>query len=560
MMEQYDTHAADGPPAESVLEATDLVSRFLKALKGYRLYLPNNQILKGFVDNFCEGLDSFLKAHGDLALHVSQFSITFEGETVYENEQKEESLAFRFFIHGVREINFHPGVPDEEVTDFLQIIHRAFDAKTTVDDLLTLLWEREFQYITFIILDDFFEEGDHADFEEFLGEGGRVDHTTSAAHFASGPALDRMMGHGESEEEDGSDDLPSVELTADERERLAAWIEVEKERELADSLCAVVLEILSGIPDPTDSVEILGVLNRLLDMLLDEGRIREAVNVYAELTSIGRQGGSALETMVNDALTRIDGTRLVRAVTPYLARCPVEERDALVEVLASQGQEAISAILDLLEDPDLRESALSVLTHMADDHMSVILTGLKDSRPPVVAALARLLGEIGDIRALTPLRVPLQHSDMSVRRETIRAVEKIGTPASVAILSEVLSDSAPEIRVAAVRALAALPSERTREPLVALSRHKEFSKRTYLEKKEVFLALGRLRDPEIENWLIGVLKKRSWFAREEQDELRACAVSALAILGSDRAWKEIRAREKDKSPQVRRAVAQVLRG
>ena len=128
-----------------------------------------------------------------------------------------------------------------------------------------------------------------------------------------------------------------------------------------------------------------------------------------------------------------------------------------------------------------------------------------------------------------------------------------------AILTEVLSDNAPEIRVAAVRALAALPSDRTREPLVALSRHKDFSKRTYLEKKEVFLALGRLRDPEIENWLIGVLKKRSWFAREEQDELRACAVAALALLGTDRAWKEIRAREKDKSPQVRRAVAQILR-
>jgi hypothetical protein len=466
MQEQFDTHAADGPPAESVMEATDLVGRFLKALKGYRLYLPNNQILKGFVANFCEGLAAFLEAHGDLALHVAQFRITFEGESVYENEQKEESLAFRFFIHGVREINFHSGVPDGEVTDFLQVIHRAFDAKTTVDDLLTLLWEREFQYITFIILDDFFEEGDHVDFEEFLGEGARVDHTTAAAHLASGPALDRMIGRGAAEEESEDEDLgalPSIELTADERERLAAWIEDEKDRDLADSLCAVVLEILSGIHDPTDSVEILGVLNRLLDTLLDEGRIREAVNVYAELTSIGRQGGSTLESIVNDALARIDGTRFVRAVIPYLARCPVEERDALVEVLASQGQKAVSAILDLLEEPDLRESALAVLTHMADDHMPVILTGLKDPRPAVVAALARLLGEVGDIRALTQLRVPLQHTDMTVRRETIRAVERIGTPASVAILTEVLSDPAPEIRVAAVRALAALPSERTRD-------------------------------------------------------------------------------------------------
>ena len=144
--------------------------------------------------------------------------------------------------------------------------------------------------------------------------------------------------------------------------------------------------------------------------------------------------------------------------------------------------------------------------------------------------------------------------------DVIRAVAKFRSPATVSTLTEVLDDPAPEIRVAAVRALASVPSDRIREPLFELARSREFARRTLLEKKEVFLALGRLKDPEIEDFLLSILKRRALFGREAQDEVRACAVSALGQIGSERAMEAIRARAKDKSPHVARAVQQVLSG
>jgi len=540
-------------------EASDLVGRFLKALKGYRLYLPNNQILLGFVSSFTEGLAVFLERYGELCLRITQFRINYEGESVYENRTKEESLAFRFFIHGVREISFHEGVPEEEVTEFLRVIHRAFYAQTTVDDLLSLLWEKDFQYITFIILDDFFEEGEQAEFEEFVSDGNqRIDHASVAPFLASRPLLEKDPPPS-SNGADGPPDIPSLQLTDEERAHLARWVEDEKTRDLSKTLMSIVLEILSDVEDPNDSIEILGVLNRLLDTLFEEDRIREAVNVYQELRSLGRQGGESFADLIEQSLARLDGDRLVSAVVPYLARCPLEERESLIEFLASRGDSAIAVILDMLADADLKETAMAVLREMAEDHMPTLYDRLSDPRPEIVGGLVRLLGSLGDIRALSFLRTPLHHDLMTVRRETIRAVERLKSPAAVPILTEVLSDPAPEIRVAAVRALASLSSERIKEPLVELSRGKDFVKRTYLEKKEVFLALGQLRDPEIEAWLIGVLKKRSLFSRESHDELRACAVAALARMGTIAALDAVRSREKDKSEIVRRAVAQALR-
>ncbi|MEN8148995.1 MAG: HEAT repeat domain-containing protein [Planctomycetota bacterium] len=543
--------------APGAAEASDLVGRFLKALKGYRLYLPNNQVLVGFIDSFREGLAVFLERYGDLCLHVSQFRITWDGATVYDNTVKEESLAFRFFIHGVREITFHEGVPEEEVVDFLRIIHRAFDAKTTVDDLLTLLWEREFRSVTFIVLEDFFEEGDQAEFDDFLARSQvSADNLSATPQIATRPVLEKANAAGD---DDAPGPLPSVELTDDERERLALWVEEEKKRDLPRSLMSIVLEILADVPDPADSIEILGVLNRLLDTLFEEDRIHEAVNVYRELRRLGREGGEAFSSAVEQSLARLDASRLVRAVVACIGKNRIEEPTDLVEFLADRGAAAVPVLLDLLPDPELSDAAVLVLRELADDHLPAVLAGLSDPRPACIVPILRLVGERGDIRSLNRLRKVLASEDVILRREAVRAIAALRSPASVSILTEILADPAPEVRVAAIRALAGLPPDRTRDPLLAFSRRRDFGRRTYLEKKEVFLALGRLRDPGIETWLIGVLKKRSFFRRDERDELRACAVAALAVMGTDAAIRAVRARANDKSPKVRQAVAQAVR-
>ena len=111
--------SSDGSPtslgSESAREAADLVASLIKALKGFRLYLPNNQVLRGFVGAFGQSLVQFLEDRGELELRIAQHSLTFDGETVYESSSRDESFSFRLFIHGFREITFHPGCEGEEI-------------------------------------------------------------------------------------------------------------------------------------------------------------------------------------------------------------------------------------------------------------------------------------------------------------------------------------------------------------------------------------------------------------------------------------------------------------
>ena len=536
--------------------AQELVQTFLKCLKGYRLYLPNNQVLRGFVEKFFEGLSEFHCLFGDLCFRVSQYEVRYRGTAVYANEKKEESLAFRLFINGIREFTFHEGVPIDEVSDFLQAIHRAFDAKTSIDDILTLLWERDLEYITFIILDDFFDEGERAEYEDFLDEGSQTDETANSAKAAVQPLLDRLLA--KTEDGDEEPPLPDIyHLDEEDFRRIADWGVAELERDLILDLTGMIIELLDADGLADDTQDILVILHQLLESLLGEGKVTEAATLIGELRRNRDSEGAA--RIVAEALERVNGELVVRAVRPHLGRSDPEERKILVEFLASLGETAVEALIELLDDADAREVALEILRKVGHEHLGLILGHMKDSRSRVVALLVRLTGEIGDPKALAVLRGPLFHDDPLVRRETLRAIERIGTTGAFPLVKEVLNSPEQEIRVLALRALAALPPAIVRDPILNIARGKEFPRRSYFEKKETLLALSRIDDEEVESFLISILKKRPWFRREEYDELRACAVLALARRGNPSSRAAVEARASDRSPQVRRAVAQALR-
>ncbi|MHC4471241.1 MAG: HEAT repeat domain-containing protein [Planctomycetota bacterium] len=531
----------------------------MKALKGYRLYLPNNQILVGFVTAFCEQLSGFVQRHGEVCLRVSQFQIGYRGARIYENKVKEESLAFRLFIHGVREITFHEGTPVSEVTDFLHVIHRAFDAKASVDDLLTLLWEKDLKYITFIILDDFFEEGEYGEFEEFVEDAQTADHTAASVQASVQPIMDRLLSAGPPPGAGGQlEDLLS--LTEVERARLALWAEEEKSRDLVRDVCGLILEILEPNLIEEESRDLLKVLDQVFEALLNDGEISQAAHILAELKEFGGgQDEGPLRAIVQEALSRIGGDRIVAGVRPHIAEASIEQREELIAFLASLDESAVGSLVDLLDLPEAKTVAHEVLLRLGRDDVSPLLPRLSDPRPAVVTALVRLLGQLGDPLALAALEGPLFHVDPSVRTQTLHAIERIGTATALPLIGKVLDDPQQDIRIVAVRCIASLPPSQSREPLLAIARGKEFAKRSYFEKKEILLALGKVEDQEVEEYLLKILRKRPLFRRGEVDDLRACAVRALALRGTTRAMKEIRSRAEDRSPQVRRAVAQALR-
>lgn len=88
---------------------------------------------------------------------------------------------------------------------------------------------------------------------------------------------------------------------------------------------------------------------------------------------------------------------------------------------------AVDALLSVLNDPDVRLSAISALGRIGDVRaVEPLISALKVNNPRVRKRAANALGEIGDARAIEPLKAVLKDEDIGVREEAREALHRIG--------------------------------------------------------------------------------------------------------------------------------------
>ena len=153
----------DGPVPTEVLPASqvaELINGLVKALRAFHMYLPNNPIYQRARENLRTAFPPIWAVLDELVLTVAETDFVWEEQVVYHQLNKNESLAWGLFKDGMRSLTIRRGAEQEELPRFLEMINRArFLPADAGDDLLTLLWEQEFQFIQY-------------QFVEFFGEGG----------------------------------------------------------------------------------------------------------------------------------------------------------------------------------------------------------------------------------------------------------------------------------------------------------------------------------------------------------------------------------------------------
>lgn len=124
-----------------------------------------------------------------------------------------------------------------------------------------------------------------------------------------------------------------------------------------------------------------------------------------------------------------------------------------------------------LSDPDAQvraDSAVRLGQARAKDAVDPLLTLLSDPEQSVRISAIRALGEIGEPRAVPALIESASDSDERVRVALCRALGQLADPRAVPALGRLLRDGAANeaVRLAAARALAAIPGEASTEALV----------------------------------------------------------------------------------------------
>ncbi len=101
--------------ALDVKRVADWIGALIRTIKASRTYPANSPTLHKFQAELESRTWSCLKEVGDITLVVQQFDLLYENYSVYHNADRNESLAFRFYGDGVREITFQEGLEPHEL-------------------------------------------------------------------------------------------------------------------------------------------------------------------------------------------------------------------------------------------------------------------------------------------------------------------------------------------------------------------------------------------------------------------------------------------------------------
>lgn len=576
--EQKAERIRDQVLALDVKRVADWIGALVRTIKATRTYPANNPTLHKFQVELESRTWSCLKEVGDISLIVQQFDLLYENYSVYHNADRNESLAFRFYGDGVREITFREGLEPHELRAFMDVLKKASDTAQVQDDVVTLLWERDFRHIQyqFIPLEELTQESGQVAYAaaDDESEGGGIPWPARAAVDEEPPPAPA----GGKVPERSDDWVPSVEmtptwdaslgvqfaLTEEENATLEAAIRGEERRMLESEVLEIVATILAAEDTPAGFLDSASAFQRFIEHAIEEGEIGRANELVARLRSIAgarSRDQAEFQGIAEQVIREVGRPSFLGQMAPILNAHSEIDPAVMTNFLVQLGPSAAPAVCDLLGQVNhmkYRRALCEALAVSCRNDVEVLIEHLSDSRWYVIRNIVYVLGRIAHQGVERALDRALHHEDVRVRKEAVRALGNIESSTARAYLISAFRDLDAGVRIQAAMTLALKRDDRAAQSILTIIQGQEFSRRDSNERAAFFEALGRCGSDTLVPRLEAMLTKGGLFRSGGNEEERLHAALALAWLGTPAALAILNREIGSKRDFVRKAVETAL--
>lgn len=573
--------AWEDPAVLPLAEVRELFLNLGKALRAYQLYDRQNPVYQRFRQTLVEAFQEVWKTESALHFVVEENRITWRGEEVYRNDSRSESLAFLLYRDGVRELVPLAGIEEVELEAFLDVLHRARHARTEADDLVTLLWDQEFDLLRYTVVDllaegvEVPEPGEGVLEIEPLSILGAEGFTLLDPDAPAEVASEEEEAPGEEAEEPGAppegtvrveDFNPTLHaLEPDDRAYVAELMAEEEERNLRIAVLTALFDRFEEAGRPDRQREIAGILRQLLPNLLSRGYMREVGFMLEQLEEIRNRGvvDEEASVQVDEALALLASpesvAELVRAMEDGALMSSSGELAAFIRHLRSSALAPLLSAVETTPHPQVRRRLQDAIREIAHSNPEGVLALLRSDDPTVVSGAVRLVGTLRLPQASRALGKLLLTAPLPVRRAVVETASELPAPELAEPLGRMLYHDDRDLRIGAARALGNsghAPSAGIFEEILA---SREFRDTDVAEKVAFFDAYARLSGPRAIPLLDRMLNGKGLFGFKETPGNRAGAARGLGVIGTPSAVQALRKAERDGDPVVRSAVGRALR-
>jgi hypothetical protein len=545
-------------PASHVSE---LIQGMTKALRAFQMYLPNNPIYQRAIQNLRAAFVPIWVATDELVLSIGETELSWEGQVVYRQLNKSESIAWTLFKDGMRALTLHKGAEEQELPRLLETINKArFLTAEAGDDLLTLLWAIEFECIKYRFVDFFGEGGGELPEPSGTPGGTATAEERKAQIAAEAPKTKSVID---------IEDVDSTLYFLDEQEitYLAGELAEEYKRDVRGSALNVLFDLMETQPEGGVRDEVLGVLEQLFPNLLNSRDFRSAAAILRESKLLKERAANIRLEQTH----RLDGFVIRLSEGAILGQLlqsldessslglDLDAAGVLKELRATALEPLVSWLPNLSSEP-LQKMVEEVIDKLAISHPAELQRLLRIPDSPALTGIIAACGRLQLQTVVPAFTQVIAHSDPAVRLAAVNALGLLGTPGAMTLLDGALEDEDRQVRVAAVRALGSRGYKGALKRIESVVQGKSARQMDLTEKMAFFEAYGAIAGANGLKALSTILLQRGLLRMKEPPETRACAAMALGRIKTTEARELLQRAAADKELVVRNAVNRALRG
>jgi HEAT repeat protein len=236
-----------------------------------------------------------------------------------------------------------------------------------------------------------------------------------------------------------------------------------------------------------------------------------------------------------------------------------EELGELFREFRPEALETLLKWLPRLTNERVKELVGEAAQRLAQAHPEAVASALKAREESVLLQAAKMAGTLRLPPAVPALGALLAEGSPQVKVAAVEALAAIGSPGAIQELERAIDDPERDVRVTAVRALGQRGARRALAKIEARVNEKQLRAADLTEKMAFFEAYGLLAGKDGVKTLTDLLFSGGFLKRKEDAETRACAAMALGKIGTPEARHALELALKDKDPLVRNAATKALK-
>ena len=509
-------------------EIKDILRDIERTKKNLRLYPSNNPVYLKTIDRIYTKLVLYLDINDELTLKFKQYDISFNDENVYHNKKRDESLALLLFKDGIRELTFIKGVPRDEVGDFLKILASDFQAEIPEEDIVTLMWEREFQLILYVVDNEYLLENEN--------------YETTAVEYAkkhSAGQEEILNAYRDTENLVEVSHIDTAPFTEKDRRNIVRDLE-SSSKERLPKMINLLFEMLFLARSKDDYDSIATIIVLFINYSMKHENLPDVIDIIKKIKS-GIEGNvysAEVNPFLQSALDSINSSEFIELFASMLEEERKWGNDIIYELAGFFSRNAIPHLVEILgekKNTSAEKIVISILSELCREDIPLLAHNLNDSRWILVRNILHVLRQIGDRSAVEFIEKAVGHPDKHVKVEALRVLGEMGTDKNLPVIRHYLTDQDIVVRLASICAIGNIGTPASKKIIMNEMKGKNFNDRGYSEKRDFFITLAQWKDDDIINLTLRSLNKRTFFKKAKNNETRAAAAYSLGFMGVNEA-------------------------